>query len=368
MGKRELLIITAFVVMGVAAYQLAAAPTADRRRRFSLATLMDHFREETTGRRASTSVTTEGTIALVPPVGEVRVSSVTKVTIQGADRRDVGYTLTVEASGPDEAAARRQAERTLLTQDLIGSVLSLRANAPREGRQVVSLVLNVPRTLRLRVESAGGGSSLDASDVADLQLDAVGDVRLSAITGSVTGAHRNGTLSVADAAAIDLTLQNSESSIERTTGVTKLSTRNGHHRITGAGGPVDVVMQNDEVALIRPAREVRVTGTGGSLAIEAPEASVHVDTRRTSVDVVYGRAVPLTILTTDEPLHLLLAGTPSFALDAIATDGGRIVAESLGVAPEKINDETRLAHTVNTGCVPVALRNRRGEIVIGEAK
>ena len=43
MGKRELLIITAFVVVGVVAYQLGAAP-AEGRRRFSLATLMDHFR------------------------------------------------------------------------------------------------------------------------------------------------------------------------------------------------------------------------------------------------------------------------------------------------------------------------------------
>ncbi len=48
MGKRELLIVTAFVVVGVVAYQLGAAPPAEGRRRFSLATLMDHFREETT--------------------------------------------------------------------------------------------------------------------------------------------------------------------------------------------------------------------------------------------------------------------------------------------------------------------------------
>ena len=47
MGKRELLIVTAFVVIGVVAYQLGAEPPAEGRRQFSLATLMDHFREET---------------------------------------------------------------------------------------------------------------------------------------------------------------------------------------------------------------------------------------------------------------------------------------------------------------------------------
>ncbi len=103
---------------------------------------------------------------------------------------------------------------------------------------------------------------------------------------------------------------------------------------------------------MRPAGPVRITGSGGSLAIEDPGDAVHVDTRRTSVDVMLARAVPLTILTTDEPLRLRLGEKPSFQLDAIATDGGTISAESLGVVPERIDEETRVRHTVNSGSVP----------------
>jgi hypothetical protein len=367
MGKRELLIITAFVVVGVVAYQLGAEAPAEGRRRFSLATLMDHFREETTGRRASATVTTDGVIPLAPTVTEARISSVARVSVRGEARDDIGYTLTVEANGPDEDTARQNAARTTLSQDAIGTVLAIRANAPREGRQVVALTVIVPTKLLVRVEATQGGASLDVSSLSDLQLDAVGDVRVTGISGSVTGSHRNGTLTIVDSAGVTLTLQNSEATFDRTRGAT-LTTRNGHCRITGATGAIEITMQNDEIVVMQPAGPVRITGSGGSLAIEDPREAVHVDTRRTSVDVMLARVVPLTILTTDEPLRLRLGENPSFQLDAIATDGGTISAESLGVVPERIDEETRVRHTVNSGSVPVALRNRRGTIVISEAK
>ena len=367
MGKRELLIVTAFVVIGVVAYQLGAEPPAEGRRRFSLATLMDHFREETTGRRASATVTTEGAIPLPSTVTEARISSVARVTVRGEARSDIGYSLSVEANGPDEGTARQNAARTTLSQDEIGTVLALRANAPRDGRQVVSLTVRVPAKLRVRIEATQGGATLEASGLSDLQFDATGDVRLAGISGSVTGIHRNGTVTIADSAGIELSLQNSESAFDRTRG-TKITTRNGSCRITGATGPLEITTQNDEIILTRPAGPVRITGSGGSVVIEDPGDTVHVDTRRTSVDVKLARAVPLTILTTDEPLRLLLSEQPSFQLDAITTDGGTISAESLGVVPERINEEIRVRHTVNSGSVPVALRNRRGTIVISEAK
>src|SRR5262245_50962791 len=117
MGKRELLIIAAFVVMGIVAYQISAAPATDGRRRFSLATLMDRFREETSGRRASATVTTEGTVPLDPAVTEARISSVARVTVRGEARQDIGYTLLVESYGPDEGTARQNASRTTLSTD-----------------------------------------------------------------------------------------------------------------------------------------------------------------------------------------------------------------------------------------------------------
>jgi hypothetical protein len=367
MGKRELLIIAAFALVGVVVYQLSATPPAEGRRRFSLGTLMDRVREESLGRRASATVKTEGSIPLDSSMAEARISSIARVTVTGESRDDIGYTLTVEAHAPDEGTARQAASRTTLSTDVIGSVLALRANAPREGRQMVSLTVKIPTRLKVHVETTQGGARLDASGLSNLQLDASGEVRLTGITGSVSGTHRNGVLSIVDSTSIDLTLQNSEATFERTRD-TRVTTRNGHCRITDATAAIEITTQNDEVRLIAPRGPVRVTGSGGSLGIEAPGDAVHVDMRRTSVDVALTRAVPLTILTTDEPLRLLLRETPSFQLDAIATDGGTISATPLGVVPQTINEERRLRHSVNSGSVPVALRNRRGMIVISEAK
>jgi hypothetical protein len=367
MGKRELLIIAAFGVMGIVAYQISAAPPAEGQRRFSLATFIDRFREETSGRRANATVNTEGSIPLDGEVTEARISSVSRVTIRGEAREDIAYALSVEGYGPDEWTARQNASRTTLTTDAIGSVLALRANAPREGRQVVSLVVRVPIRLRVRVEATQGGAKVDAAGLTTLLLDAAGEVHVTGITGSVSGTHRNGTLSISDSASVDLTLQNSEATFERTRGV-RVASRNGHCRISGATDAVEIATQNDEITLVAPRGPVRVTGSGGSIVIEDPGDAVQVDTRRTSVDVMLARAVPLTILTTDEPLRVFLRERPSFQLDAIATEGGTISAEPLGVVSETINEERRLRHTVNSGSVAVALRNRRGPIVIGEAK
>jgi hypothetical protein len=368
MRKRELLIIAAFVVMGVIAYQLTAAPPSEGRRGFSLGALMDEIRRETGG-GAMAAVTTEGTVNLPSSVSEVRISGVPHLIIRGGARTDIAYTLRVEANGRSEGAARASAARTRLSQDLLGDVLGLRANVPREGRHRASLSLIVPSTLRLRVEGIQGGATLEAADISEMHLDGVvGDVRLSGISGTVAGTHRNGEISVTNSATVDLVLQNSETTIDGIREAARLSVRNGRSMIANGAGPIEVNAQNEEILIRDPLAGVRVTGIGGSVEIADPRHEASVDMRRAAVVVTLAREVALTILTTDAPLRLNLVGHPPVRLDAIATDGGTISAESLGVTPEAIEQEMRLAHAIAGGTVTVALRNRRGAIVIGRVK
>jgi hypothetical protein len=219
------------------------------------------------------------------------------------------------------------------------------------------------------VEGAQGGATLEAADISDLHLDGVvGDVRLSNVIGTVAGTHRNGEISVTNAGSVDLLLQNSETTLEGIRGAVRLSARNGRSVIAGSRGAIDVTAQNEEMVIREPAASVRVTGTGGSLEVEHPGGDGYVDMRGTTVDMTLGRAAAWTILTTDEPLRVHLDGAPAIRLDAIASDGGAISAGAIGGTPQTIEQETRLTHAIGGGSVVVALRNRRGAIVIGGAK
>jgi hypothetical protein len=173
---------------------------------------------------------------------------------------------------------------------------------------------------------------------------------------------------VTNSTTVDLLLQNSETTLDGIREAARLSVRNGRSLIANGGGPIEVNAQNEEIVIRDPLAAVRVTGTGGSLDIADPRHDAYVDMRRTAVVVTLAREVALTILTTEAPLRLNLVGHPSVRLDAIATDGGTISAESLGVTPASIEQEMRLAHAVAGGTSAVALRNRRGAIVIGSAK
>jgi hypothetical protein len=291
------------------------------------------------------------------------------LTVQGADREDIGYKLRVEASGRTEAAARESAGRTRLSEDLLGEVLALRANAPAEGRHVATVSLQVPRKLRVRVEGAQGGANLEVTNVLDVHLDGlVGDVRLADIANVVAGTHRNGAIAVTGAGTVDLLLQNAHTTLENIRGDVRISARNGQTVIASPAGPVEISAQNEEVVVRHAAAAVRVTGSGGSLEIDDPRQQGYVDMRRTPVSVTLGHDAAWTILTTDSPLAVHLAGPRAIRLDAIATDGGTITAEGLGVSPHTIEQETRLTHAIGDGTIAVALRNRRGAIVIDEAK
>jgi len=368
MGKRELLIILGFVAAGVVVYQIAAPPNTSTGRGFSLTNFVASMRRDIRGNRANASVTTTGTIALEGSVAEVRLSNVTRVKVTGESRSDIGYELTVESNGPDEGAARENATKATLVQDVVGPVLTLRpsSTSARNLRQVTGVVLTVPARLAIRVSQ--GGTHLEVANVAAVQLDGVvGDVRLTRVNGSVSGTHRNGELGVTDAGAVNLTLVSTKASFESIRGATTINARNGGCRVIDARGLVEIDVVNEEVTLVRPTGPVRVGGNGGKLSIEDPQDAVQIDVRRMSVDATIARAVPLTVIATDEPLRLSLTGTPAIALEAVAVDG-KIDASDFSLTPETTNEDSRLRHTFGAGTAPVALRNQRGEIVIRQTK
>jgi hypothetical protein len=367
MGKRELLIVIAFMAMGIVAYELAA-PAQPAGSGFSFSRFWQSAARHLRGNRATQSSIQQGVLMLPATATELRVHGPARgVQVVGEDRRDVAWQLAVESNGPDDATALAYARQTTLTHDDLGTALALDIRTPREGTQWAHLVLRVPARLTVRID---GGSAADIAGVAGVRLENVqGTTTISRVAGRVTGTHRSGALTVSDAAVVDLSLVASRAELSGISSSLTLATRAGTCDIRNVRAPIEVDQAGAELTITDPSGPVRVGGTGGRVTIERPRQPVHLDVRRTEIDVTLDAAVPLTLLTTDDPMQLGLIGAPAVAIDAVASDGGHIRTEDPTLRVATIDREQQLTHTFGAADAPrVVLRNLRGDIVIAKRK
>jgi len=368
MGKREVLIVVAFVA-AVAIALHVTAPPAKSGQGFSFARFFNTARRNATQDRANGAVTLTGTFTVAPSVTDLRVSGIQRtVQIIGEARSDIAYEFTVDSTGPDEATAKIWAARSVLKPDNLGATLALAPVYPAEGHQMGKIRLHVPARLNVRVDESTG---VRVSGVAGARLEGVtGDVNVEQVAGLVRGSHRNGNLTVTGAGGATLTLQNSTATFERLTDRLTLTMRGSHCRVSDSKGSVEIDETNTDISIAGHDGTVRISGTGGSITVTDPRAETNVDVRRAEVEVTLLGAVPLTLVTTDESLRLLVGGSASGAIDAITTDRGEIQAKEFNLTAETSTDERRLAHTFGAGAhAPlVVLRNQRGDIVIRKAK
>src|SRR3954469_23462049 len=107
MGKRELLLIVAFVVCGAIVYQFTAPPPAAGERTFAVGQLFEHVRRAMRGNRASAEVTTRSTHPVDAAVSELRFADMksANITIHGEARSDINVEIVVRSSGFDDDEA-----------------------------------------------------------------------------------------------------------------------------------------------------------------------------------------------------------------------------------------------------------------------
>ena len=257
--------------------------------------------------------------------------------------------------------------RTTLSQDAIWArCWRCGRIAPRDGqtgRRSDRCI--VPARLLVRVEGAQAARRSTCRASSGLAARrVVGDVRVTGIAGAVTGSHSaTATLTIADAAAVDPDARQTRTPrFERHARRVTLTTRNGHCRITGAGGRGRARRTNDEIIVdASPPARCASAARGGTVAIDDPGDAVH--DRRAAHERrrdARARGRRSRVLTTDEPLRLLLGEHARRSRSTRSRPtAARSTRRSLGVAPERINEETRVRHTVGSG----ARSRSRSEIV-----
>jgi hypothetical protein len=368
MGKRELLIAIGFILAGVVVYQFTAPQPKPGEQGFSLSRIWANARRGMSSGRTEASFTQRGTLPVTAAMTEVRVEGMRTIRATGERRADIAFELEVTATGPDMAAASRNARQTTLKEDDVGSALTLRTSTPPGIRQAANLTLRLPSRLGLRVTGASSSNGVEVTGLASLYLENVsGDSDISDIAGALGGMHRNGYLKVRGAGSVKMTLQGSRAAFEAVESGVTLDLRDGECRISGPNGPVEVDERRTDVEIVTPRGPVRVGGSDGRVTLQDPQHDTRVDVHSAEIDVRLAQPVPLTLFTTDDTLRLDLDGPPPVVIDAVASLG-HIRANDFGLEPESLDQESRLSHEFGRGGPRVSLRNLRGDIVIGKSR
>ena len=174
MGKRELLLIAAFVIVGTIVYQVTAPPPAPGERSFSLGQLIENIRRDVRGQRASAEVDDHehaprrrrrhrAASSTLPRTGEL--------TITGEDRTDID----VRAPRPRPTASTRPRrsgwprQPSLKIDDAGARARRSRSTYPTPRRHSSArIVLHVPARLQRPLEPqrrAGSRSSRVAASI-----------------------------------------------------------------------------------------------------------------------------------------------------------------------------------------------------------
>lgn len=366
MGKRELLLIAAFLIAGAIVYQVTAPPPAPGERSFSPGQLLEHIRRGVRGNRASAEVTTRSTQPVEAAVTELRLALRSgDVTITGEDRIDIDAEFRVRSNGYDDAEAHRLASESALAIDRAGSRLVLKATYPEAGSQRGTIALKVPAHLSISLD--GGSGELVITRVATVDLgNARGQARLRDISGRVSGNFRGGELHVTNAGSLKLTTIGVDVRLEQIRGEATLNTRAGELKGTELAGPIDIDSTGTDITLEKLDKTtgiLRINAVSGSVTVKGLRTEGRIDVRGADVTVEVERAAPLAIYSEGgDPIEI----TPppgGYQLDAVANDGTLTLPPgTLEVATS--DREHRATGPVKGGGPTITIRSARGNITV----
>lgn len=372
MGKRELLLVLAFVIIGAVVYQATAPPSGPDDRGLSISGLLDRMRREIGANRASAETTTSTTIPADPTIAEVRIIDyLSEIRVTGEDRRDIDASLQVHSRAYDEAEAGRTAAATVLETDRAADSVVLKVDYPREGRQRAALTLKVPAGLRVRIESRP--DTLEIANVAGVELtNSGGRTTLRDVSGRVSASVRGGAATMTGVGSLKLTARSSEVTVAGVRGEASMSLEaGGRLNASRVAGAVDVDARNAEIEIHEMESSggpIRINAVNGRVRVGGIRSDARVDGRNCEIEVAMAAPAPAAIYSVGG--NVALTPPPrGYHLDAVVTEG-RIVPEALiaemGLqhSIDRASGEARAAGDRHGGGPVVTVRVTRGDLTL----
>ena len=366
MGKRELLLIAGFIMVGTVVYFATAPEPAPGEQGFSIGRFVERVRREIRGNPGSAEVTSSTTVPLKPSTTELRFEAGSaNLTVIGEDRPDLGCELLVWSNGEDEHEAKMYASETKLKFTDAGATLTIGISYPDPGQQRATLTVRVPKQLPVRIQPSRG--KLEVTDVSSAEIvEARGQVALRRISGRVVVTHRGGPLLLESVTGLKLNSRGSVVTLKDARGQTTIQTQAGELRGSALVGPAEIEANNTRIMLETLGtlqKPLRLTTVGGSATLAGIASEVRIDARDTRLDVGVDKPAPVTIYTEgDDPLTVSLP-TKGYDLEALAIDA-QITAPPGVPAVKTDGNEQRASGRVGGGGPTITLRASRATITL----
>jgi hypothetical protein len=373
MGKRELVLIALFVVLGAGVYQLTAPP-APPGSELSVGGLFQRMRRGVQGARETASADSHQAVAVAPGISLIRVAlpRPSDVTLTGTDGDQITVETRVSARGFDQAEAKAAAgsvQVTVAPGDATTMVLtgnwSDRRGGPAGFVTQVALTIAIPRRLHVTMQPHIG--LLTVSDVAAFEcMSSRGETHVTGTTGSVQLGHAGGAIEVKGGTSLKLTTRNGRGEVHGIQGATHVDATGSRLVISEISGTLEIETRNSDITLEKIAAlqaPFRYNGNGGSLRVDGLRVESRIDGRSTDVDVRLAAAAPVTIYN----LGAIVVTAPpgGYTLDAQASEG-RITSDDPGIALTE-GPDSKATGKVRGGGPALTLRATRGRIDVRHA-
>jgi len=377
MGKRELVLIALFAVVGIVVYQFTAPPPPPGSEEVSVGGIFQRFKRSVQGPRETKTTESKDVVDVEATVRLLRISFAygNDLTIVGSDRKDISIESKITGRGYDQAEATAIAETAKLKIEQTSEAVSMtaaanlpgRRNGPRAFVSQASYTINIPRRLAVRLEPHSG--QLNVRDIAAIEImGSRGPTTLSNIEGHIVLSQTGSRLEIDGAGSLKLTSRNATGVIKRISGTVSMDATGAETRIEDLVGPLDIEARNAELTIDAAKLSkapFRFNATGGRLRIENLKTESRIDGRRTDIEVELSGAAPITIYSTEETI-IVTPPSGGYALDAVATEGNLTIEDGEFKVPTE--GEQRVTGNVRGGGPALTLRANRGDIRVRKAE
>lgn len=367
MGKRELLIILGFLIIGGIVYQATMPEDDSSGTRRSWYDVVRQARGEMFGSRARQAIDRTVTAPVPEGAGLLDLGTIAgEVIVTGEDRADVEAAVRLSVLGEDDADAQRAAEGLRVELQEQGERVVLAASHPdkwRLGRNrgFEQLTVKVPRGLRVKLR-ARGNVSVSHTAGAALEVNR-GSTVLKDIAGPVTGEYRDGSLEVSGAERVDVETRRVAVRLAQVAGEVRVDGVDGQLAAEQLPGPVVLDVSRMMVELGEVGGTLEVEGRDGRAQLGSIRGALTIDASRMAITAALIDPVAVEAEINDAPFELTLP-EGGLTLDVETTDGGSVQGAEGLPAAARDGATQRLSAEVNGGGPTVRVHGTRATITL----
>lgn len=359
MGKRELWLVVAFVVIGTVLYQ-ATAPPSPEASGFSLRDMFRAARGHMGDRSATRSLTRHLTLNVPDGVDELALDDFRgrlEVVAGEGETVEVSIDLTLHGIDEDDLDLQEAGLRLHTETDGARAVVKTGHHELSPHPDMVMRV-RVPRRLGLQLSGRGAA---EITGVARAAFDDYrGDLVVEEVAGPITGSHREGRAEFGPGAVVDLETERSTLRLVRPAAVT-LRAEATDVEVMDAAGPVSIEQERCTLEVLGGDGPIEVEGEGGTIKLRNVRSEVRIEAERLTVSMTMAAAVPVRLQIEADDVDVML---PNEGVEIAAmVDGGELRAPE-GLTATTADRVQRVTGAVNGGGPRIDIDVTRGSLTI----